>query len=83
MQVDIANQVDWIEAKTAAMLAAAKRSPFFSSVIGDAKHFASQGYVWDVALAISCGYWLSNGVTPFSCPVHRVGNPDSRVFWKI
>jgi hypothetical protein len=50
---------DWIEAQTAKLLATAKRSGYFREVIQDAKHFESQGYVWDVALAMACGYWCS------------------------
>jgi hypothetical protein len=48
---------DWIELKTENLLAAAKRSGFFSDVIADAKHFEADGYCWDVALAMSCDYW--------------------------
>lgn len=51
--------MDWIEAKTAELLAKARRSGFFEGVIADAKWFAEQGYVWDVALALSCKYWCS------------------------
>lgn len=50
---------DWVETKTAALLAAAKRSGFFANAIRDAQFFAADGYAWDVALAISCGYWCS------------------------
>ncbi len=53
-------QIDWIEKKTAELLASAKRSGYFSDVIDDAKWLAdSEGYAWDVALAISCKYWCS------------------------
>ena len=48
---------DWIELKTEKLLAAAKRSGFFAHVIEDAKFFEADGYVWDVALAMSCEYW--------------------------
>ena len=48
---------DWIEQKTAELLRIAKRSGYFAEVIADAKHFQSEGYVWDVALAIACEYW--------------------------
>lgn len=47
----------WVERKTAELLAKAKRSGFFRDVISDAEHFASEGYAWDVALAMSCEYW--------------------------
>ena len=50
-------KIDWVEAKTAELLAAAKRSGFFKDAIADAKHFESEGYAWDVALAISCEFW--------------------------
>jgi hypothetical protein len=50
---------DWIEKKTAELLASAKRSGFFKDAIRDAKFFAEQGYAWDVALAMSCKYWCS------------------------
>ena len=48
---------DWIELKTENLLASAKRSGFFLDAIQDAKHFESLGYVWDVALSMSCKYW--------------------------
>lgn len=50
---------DFIEQRTAALLAAAKRSGFFLDAIADAKRFAAEGYCWDVALAMSCKYWCS------------------------
>ena len=50
---------DWEETKTTQLLVAAKQSGFFSDVISDAKEFESEGYVWDVALAMSCKYWCS------------------------
>jgi hypothetical protein len=50
---------DWIELKTERLLAAAKRSGFFADVIRDAEYFAADGYVWDVAIAMSCKYWCS------------------------
>ena len=51
------NEPCFIERKTAALLAAAKRSGFFGDVIDDAKRLESEGYAWDVALAIACEYW--------------------------
>ncbi len=51
--------MDYLENKVANLLASAKRSGYFSEVIADAKHIQSEGYVWDVALAISCGYWCN------------------------
>lgn len=53
------NQMDWVEKKTAELLAKAKRSGFFRDVIDDAKQFEQDGYVWDVALEIACRYWCS------------------------
>ena len=51
--------MDYLETKVADLLAAAKRSGYFGEVIADAKHFQAEGYVWDVALDISCGYWCN------------------------
>ena len=48
---------DFIELKTAQLLAAAKRSGHFAGVIADAKRFAADSYAWDVALSMSCEYW--------------------------
>lgn len=51
---------DWIETKTAELLARAKRSQFFADVIADALHIEKRdALVWDVALAISVNYWCS------------------------
>ena len=50
---------DWIELKTDELLKLAKRSGFFANVIQDAKWFAADGYVWDVALKMACDYWCS------------------------
>jgi hypothetical protein len=50
---------DWIETQTAILLQRAKRSGYFANVIADANHFESEGYVWDVALAIACNYWCN------------------------
>jgi len=50
---------DWIETKTAQLLAAGKRSGFFADMIADAMEFEREGYVWDVALAKSAAYWAS------------------------
>lgn len=58
---------DWIETKTAALLAAAKRSGFFDCVIADARAFAAQGFAWDVALAMACTYWCAAVPGSFSC----------------
>lgn len=52
-------KIDWIEKKTAELLKRANRSRYFQSIIDDAKAFELDGYVWDVALAMSCSYWLS------------------------
>lgn len=59
------SDVDFIEAVTAAIIRDAKRSPWFSDIISEAKQFASEGYAWDVAMMLSCKYWLSNGVTDY------------------
>ena len=50
---------DWIEAKTAELLAAGRRSGCLAQMIRDAEWFARDGYVWDVALAIAAEYWTS------------------------
>lgn len=50
---------DYIETKTADLLAAAKRSGYFNEVIKDAEWFAADGYAWDVALDLACGYWCN------------------------
>jgi len=50
---------DWVEIKTGAMIRSAKDSGFFADVIADARCFLNDGYVWDVALAMSCKYWCS------------------------
>jgi hypothetical protein len=49
--------LDWIETKTAELLAAGRRSGYFADMIADAERFEREGYVWDVALAISAEYW--------------------------
>jgi hypothetical protein len=54
---EAAAKPDWVELKTARLLAAAKRSGFFRDCIRDAEAFAADGYVWDVALAMSCEFW--------------------------
>lgn len=51
-------EIDWIESKTAGMLLRAKRSRWFKSIIIDAKELHADGYAWDIALAMSCEYWL-------------------------
>ena len=50
---------DWIETKTAELLAAGRRSGYFAQMIQDAKYFEEEGYVWDVALAMSAAYWTN------------------------
>jgi len=55
-----ATEITWVEAKTAELLTAARRSAYFSDVILDAKHLQhTDGYAWDVALKISCDYWCN------------------------
>ena len=51
---------DWIETKTAQLLAAGRRSGYFTDMIDDAQRFEEEGYVWDVALAMSAAYWVAN-----------------------
>jgi hypothetical protein len=49
---------EWIENKVAAMLADLRRSGFWDNGIDEARHLQrTYGYVWDVALKISCDYW--------------------------
>ena len=50
---------DWIETKTAELLAAGHRSGYFADMIQDAEEIEREGYVWDVALAMSASYWTS------------------------
>jgi hypothetical protein len=50
---------DWIELRTEQLLKKAKLSGFFKDVISDAEEFEKQGFVWDVALAMSCEYWCN------------------------
>lgn len=52
---------DWIERRVAELLANLRRSGFFQAGIDEARHLQREyGYVWDVALAISCNYWCSH-----------------------
>jgi hypothetical protein len=49
---------EWLEKKVDAMLADLRRSGFWQSGIDEARHLQrTYGYVWDVALKISCDYW--------------------------
>ena len=49
---------DWIERKTDKLLARAKKTGFFDSVIIDAKWIQeTDAVVWDVALALSLRFW--------------------------
>ena len=51
---------DWIERKTAELIAQAKRSRYFHEIITDAQYFERHdGFVWDVCLAIACRYWCN------------------------
>ena len=50
-------QPDWIERKTAALIATIKRSQWAADCFRDARHFASEGYAMDVALAMAWSYW--------------------------
>jgi hypothetical protein len=49
---------EWIENRVAEMLRDLRRSGFFDAAIAEAQHLhRTQGYVWDVALAIAWSYW--------------------------
>ena len=49
---------DQIEIITTELLTKAKRSGYFAECIADAEWLQeSEGYVWDVALAIAVKYW--------------------------
>jgi hypothetical protein len=49
---------EWLEKKVDEMLADLRRSEFWDSGIDEARHLQrTYGYVWDVALKISCDYW--------------------------
>ena len=50
---------DFIETKTAELLATAKKCGYFTDVLIDARRLKKEGYVWDVALAIAVKYWNS------------------------
>ena len=52
-------QNNFIAIRTEQLLAMAKRSGYFNDVIADATIFFNDGYVWDVALAMSCKYWCN------------------------
>jgi hypothetical protein len=50
----------WIERNAAALIARAKASRWSREIFNDARWFRDRdGYAPDVALAISCRYWLS------------------------
>ena len=50
----------WAEKKVDRMLKQLRASGFFDEGIREAKHLQeTYGYVWDVALKISCDYWCS------------------------
>ncbi len=51
-------KTDWVEAKTAELIAQIKRSKYAKDCFADAKFFAERdGYAMDVALAIAWSYW--------------------------
>ena len=52
--------IDWIETKTAQLLAAGKRSGYFAEMIVDAEALEEEGYAWDVCLAKSAAYWAAD-----------------------
>lgn len=47
----------WIETKTADLIARIKRSTYANACFADARYFAAEGYVMDVALQIAWNYW--------------------------
>lgn len=49
----------WIENQVEKMLRDLRASGYFNQGIEDAREFHRQGYVWDVALRMSCNYWCS------------------------
>lgn len=51
--------MDWVEIKCSELIAIAKRSRWAKEIFSDARHFMAEGYVSDVALAMSMKYWLS------------------------
>ena len=53
-------QPDWLERKTAELLARANRSPYFADIIADALDIERRdAYVWEVCLGKSVDYWCS------------------------
>ena len=55
---------DWIERKTAQMIAVARRSQYRESIFADARAIAAEdGLVMDVALAVSLRYWVGHPQT--------------------
>jgi acetyl-CoA carboxylase alpha subunit len=56
-------QPDWIELKTARLIARAKRSQYARDIFADAKAIHAEGYVMDVALMKSLQYWEGNPIT--------------------
>ena len=56
-------QPDWIEQKTARLIARAKLSQFARDIFADAREFHREGYVMDVALMKSLQYWEGCPIT--------------------
>ncbi len=52
-------QTDWVEQKTAELIAKIKRSQWADGCFRDARYFAREGYAMDVALAMAWKYWGS------------------------
>lgn len=50
-------QPDWIERKTAELIAKIKRSQWAEGCFRDARHFIREGYAHDVALVMAWRYW--------------------------
>lgn len=54
----MAQPSNYLEDRVSQLLASLKRSGFWESGIAEAQYLhREKGYVWDVALAISCEYW--------------------------
>jgi hypothetical protein len=50
---------DWLEDKATDLITRACQSEWKRDIFDDARRFVEDGYVQDVALAMSCHYWLS------------------------
>lgn len=52
-------QIDWVEQKTAELIAKIKQSQWAADCFRDARFFAREGYAMDVALAMAWKHWGS------------------------